>query len=188
VSTGGSFEDLVTIGRIVRPQGRRGEVLTEPLTDHPTRFPELKRAFVPGPDGGCRSVVIEDCWPHKGRFVLKLEGVDTIEEAERYRGLELRIEESELPDLPEGSYYHHQLRGLAVEDGSGRAVGTVSQVMETGGVPVLVVEGDEGEALIPLAEPFLRRVDLEAGRLVAEIPRPDASPAPDRAHLKRAGV
>ena len=65
--------------------------------------------------------------------MLKLEGVDSIDEAETLRGLELRIAEEELAALPEGSYYHHQLLGLRVEDEAGGEIGVVEDVLETGG-------------------------------------------------------
>ena len=126
------FRDLVIIGRVVKPQGRKGEVLAETFTDRPDRFPSLRRVFVPGPGDEAREVRVTSCWPHKGRFVLKIEGVDSIDDAERYRGLELRIAEEELAALTEGSYYHHQLRGLEVEDEKGRALGRVADLLETG--------------------------------------------------------
>jgi len=162
---------MVTIGRIVRPQGRKGEVVVEPLSDRPDRFPSLRQAFVAGESGSARPVQVRDAWPHKGRFVLKLEGVDSIEDAERYRGLDLRIPEEDLSALPEGSYYHHQLRDLRVEDTGGREVGRVAEVMETGGeAAVLVVRGANGETLIPLADAFVRQVDLPGGRVVVRVP------------------
>ena len=166
------FGDMVTIGRVVKPQGRRGEVLAEPLSDRPDRFPSLKRAYVAGRGPDAVEVRVTSCWPHKGRFVLKLEGVDSIDDAERYRGLELRIGEDELAPLPAGSYYHHQLRGLRVEDPRGESLGTVGDLQETGGsAPILVVRGPAGELLIPLAEAFVKQVDLPGGRLVVEPPR-----------------
>jgi 16S rRNA processing protein RimM len=165
------FADMVTIGRIVRPQGRKGEVVVEPLSDRPDRFPSLRQAFVAGESGSARPVQVRDAWPHKGRFVLKLEGVDSIEDAERYRGLDLRIPEEDLSVLPEGSYYHHQLRDLRVEDTGGREVGRVAEVMKTGGeADVLVVRGANGETLIPLADAFVRAVDLPGGRVVVLVP------------------
>jgi 16S rRNA processing protein RimM len=146
-------------------------VLVHPLSDRPERFPGLKAAYVPAPGGGSRAVTVQSCWPHKGRFVLKLEGVDSIDEAEAYRGLELRIGEEELEVLPEGSYYHHQLKGLRVEDEQGRSLGVAADLLETGAdSPVVVVRGAAGELLIPLAEGFVRRVDLPGGRMVVMAP------------------
>ena len=166
-----AFADMVTIGRIVRPQGRKGEVVVEPLSDRPDRFPSLRQAFVAGESGSARPVQVRDAWPHKGRFVLKLEGVDSIDDAERYRGLDLRIPEEDLSALPEGSYYHHQLRGLRVDDAGGREIGRVAEVMETGGeAAVLVERGVNGETLIPLADAFVRTVDLPGGRVVVLVP------------------
>jgi len=166
---GADYADMVTIGVVVKPQGRKGEVLVAPLSDRPHRFQSLRRVFVPAPGGGgARAIAVTDRWPHKGRVVLKLEGVDSIDEAERYRGIELRIGEDELESLPAGSYYHHQLRGLKVEDPHGKPLGTVADILVTGGeAPVLIVRGPRGELMIPMAEAFIREVDLEHGRLVS---------------------
>lgn len=162
-----AFADLVAIGRVVKPQGRRGEVLTEALSDRPDRFPSLQKAFVPGPGGEAREVTVTSCWPHKGRFVLKLQGVDSIDAAEAFRGQELRIPEQELAALPTGSFYYHQLKGLQAETAGGERLGAVTDILETGaGAPILVI-GDSGrEHLVPLAEEFVSRVDVTGGRLV----------------------
>ena len=167
------YEDMITIGVVVKPQGRKGEVLVEPLSDRPDRFTALHRVYVPLPEGGgARAVSVTDRWPHKGRIVLKFEGVDSIDEAERYRGIELRIGEDEVDELPAGSYYHYQLKGLKVEDPAGRPLGTAADILVTGGeAPVLVVRGGPGgEVLIPMADAFIRQVDLEHGRIVAVNP------------------
>ncbi len=161
--------ELVLIGRVVKPQGRRGEVLVHPLSDRPDRFPTLAGAFLTGPGGEAREIRVTSSWPHKGRHVLKLEGVDSIDEAERLRGCELRIGEEELAPLPEGSFYHHELTGLHVTDGAGVKLGVVEDVMETGaGAPILVVRGPEGETLVPLAVDFVKNVDLAGARIVIE--------------------
>jgi 16S rRNA processing protein RimM len=166
-----AFVKLVLVGRVMKPQGRRGEVAVEPLSDRPDRFTTLRRAFVPGANGEAREVRVEVAWPHKGRYVLKLEGIDSIEAAEALRGLELRIPEEELAALPEGSYYHHQLVGLQVLSTSGEELGTVESVMETGaGAPVLVVRGAQGETLLPFASDWVRSVELAERRIVAERP------------------
>jgi 16S rRNA processing protein RimM len=163
--------DLVVVGRVVKPQGRRGEILVHPLSDRTDRLASLERAFVTGPGGETREVRVTSSWPHKGRCVLKLEGVDSIDDAERLRGWSLGIAEENLAPLPEGSYYHHQLKGLTVANGAGMEVGAVEDVIDTGaGAPVLVVGGDRGETLIPLATDFVKKIDLEQGRMVIEEP------------------
>jgi 16S rRNA processing protein RimM len=168
--TAEAFADLVAIGQVVKPQGRKGEVLTEPLSDRPDRFPTLKRAFLPGPAGTAREVAVLSCWPHKGRFVLKLAGVDSIDDAEALRGNELRIPEADLAKLPPGSYYHHQIKGLAVCDTSGAPLGRVMDILNTGaGAPVLVIAGAGSEHLVPLAEDFVTEVDLGAGRMTVTL-------------------
>ena len=152
--------ELVVIGRVVKPQGRRGEVLVHPLSDQPDRFPNLERAFVISPGAEGREIRVTSSWPHKGRHVLKLEGVDSIDEAEALRGSELGIPEGELAPLPEGSFYHHQLKGLHVADEDGKEIGVVADVMDTGaGAPILVVKGPEGETLVPFAADFVRTVE-----------------------------
>jgi len=166
------YDDMITIGVVVKPQGRKGEVLVAPLSDRPHRFESLRRVFVPVPGAvQARAVTVTNRWPHKGRIVLKLEGVDSIDEAEKYRGIELRIGEDEVEALPAGSYYHYQLKGLKVEDPTGRPLGVAADVLVTGGeAPVLVVKGPGGEVLIPMAEAFIRQVDLDHGRIVAVNP------------------
>jgi 16S rRNA processing protein RimM len=163
--------ELVLIGRVVKPQGRRGEVLVHPLSDRPDRFSALRRVFVSGPEDEAREVRVTSSWPHKDRQVLKLEGVDSIDDAERLRGCDLQIAEEELAPLPEGSFYYHELTGLEVVEGDGALVGVVEDLMETGaGAPILVVRGARGETLVPLATDFVKKVDLAQGRIVIETP------------------
>jgi 16S rRNA processing protein RimM len=165
------FRDLVLVGRVVKPQGRHGEVAVSPLSDRPDRFPTLQRAYVPAPGGGARELRVLRCWPHKGRFVLAIEGVTTIDEAEALRGQELRIAEEDLAALPPGSFYHHQLLGLRVEDEAGAEIGAVAEVVETGAeTRVLVVRGAGSETLLPFVADFVRNVDLAGGRIVAVRP------------------
>ena len=166
------FSEMVAIGRVVKPQGRKGEVLVQPFSDRPERFPSLRAVYVPGESGAARAMQVVSCWPHKGRFVLKFQGIESIDDAEAFRGMDVRIGEDELPALPAGSYYHHQLKGLAVFDESGAPVGTVLEILETGGeAPVLSVGNAGAETLIPLAEAFVREVDLARGRIVVVRPQ-----------------
>lgn len=162
--------ERIAIGRVVRPQGRHGEVLAEPLSDRPERFPTLRRVLVGMPGAAAEEMTVAGCWPHKGRFVLKLVGVDSIDAAERLRGRELSIPEADLAPLPPGSYYHHDLVGLLALDESGRELGRVRGILETGAAPVIEIAGPGGELLVPLATPFVAAVDLKARTLTLVAP------------------
>jgi 16S rRNA processing protein RimM len=164
-----ALRDLLIIGRFVKPQGRHGEIVTEPLSDQPERFTSLKHVFVETDDGGTREEQVTAVWPHKGRYVLKLSGVDSIDAAERLRGRHVGLPESEIPALPAGTFYHHQLRGLAVTDEAGAALGQIEDLWETGAALVLVVRGAGGERLVPFAEPFIVAVEPERGRIVVRL-------------------
>jgi 16S rRNA processing protein RimM len=171
MTTTRAFSDLITIGRVVKPQGRKGEVVVESFTDRPRRFSELRRVFLPAEGDVAFEWQVEGHWPHKHREVLKLAGVDSIDDAERLRGLDVRIPAEDLDVLPADSYYHYQLRGLRVEDESGAAMGTVADILKTGaGADVLVVNGPQGESLVPLVASFIKEVDLRGGRVVAARP------------------
>jgi 16S rRNA processing protein RimM len=161
----------IVIARIVRPQGRKGEVIAEALSDVERRFETLRRAFLRAPGSEPRELSVESTWPHKGRIVLKFGGVDSIDEADRWRGAEVCIPAEEAPVLPPGSFYHHQLIGLPVFDTQGHSIGVLEELLETGaGAPVAVVRGSGGETLLPLAEPFFPGLDPAAGRLVVNLP------------------
>jgi 16S rRNA processing protein RimM len=165
------FRELVLVGRVVKPQGRHGEVAVVCLSDRADRFPTLRRAFAAGASGEPRELRVLRAWPHKGRFVLKIEGVDSIDDAEKLRDFELRIPEEEVAALPEGSYYHYQLAGLSVVDEQGEPLGLVEDVVETGGeARVLVVRGEAGETLLPFAAATVKSVDLAGRRLVVVRP------------------
>src|SRR5271163_4489687 len=84
--------EWVLLARIVRPQGRRGEVLADIFTDFPDQFPQRKRLFLRPPDGSAmRETRVESHWLHKDRIVLKLFQVDSISEAETLRGCEVLV-------------------------------------------------------------------------------------------------
>lgn len=161
-----AFQDLVAIGTIARPQGRRGEVIVNPLTDFPDRFTTLERVFVSSEDGGAVALRVEGAREQGGRPVLKIEGVETIGQAEALAGKEVRIPESELRALGPGMFYVFKLRGFSVWDRNAGELGVVEDVVRTGGTDLIVVRSLEGhELLIPFCEDICRTVDGDAGRI-----------------------
>jgi 16S rRNA processing protein RimM len=169
-------QDFVSVARILRPQGRRGEVAAKMLTDFPERFAALRRVFLEYSPGAAEPFELENAWPHKGRIILKLAGVNTISEAERLRGRTVLVPREERVKLPQGSYYLWELEGCRVmrtREGKEEEIGTVTGVERTGGVDLLRVEPREasrGEKLIPLAETICTRIDPAAKRIWIDPP------------------
>ncbi len=145
-------EEFVTIARVVRARGNRGEVAAEDLSDDPSRFAPHSRLFLQQPGHPRREAVLEEAWFHKGRVILKLEGVDSIGEAELLRGCEVQIPRSEMGPPPEGEFYIRDLIGARVLDAdSEREIGRVEGVLEPAGTLLLQVKSGEREILIPFA-------------------------------------
>jgi 16S rRNA processing protein RimM len=105
-----------------------------------------------------------------GRQVLKLRGIESIEEVERRIGGELGIAEEELPPAEDGFFYTFQLKGCVVVTTHSEPLGTVTDVLDSGGTHILKVDGKDGEILIPFAHPILRRVDLGQRRIEVDLP------------------
>lgn len=181
----------VTVARILRPHGRRGEVAAEILTDFPERLTKLKQVFVGGGRDGARgavaagdeeigrSVGVRSCWlslSRGGQAIFHFEGSDSISDAEKLVGLEVRVPFGERMPLPGGSYYVTDLVGCEVREtnGGGAPIGTVRDVQFTGedvaGTPLLVVDSPRGEMLIPLAAEICVNVDLAARRIDVVLP------------------
>jgi len=170
------WEALVAVGRVARAQGRRGEVAVDPLTSAPEQLTGLSRIYVEGPlelmkDSQPVALVVESVRIHKGRPVVKFSGISDIGEAETLRGRELRIPESELESLPEGSFYQFQIRGLTVKDRTRGEIGVIETVLETGGTDLLVVRGKNGEeTLVPLCGEIVKNIDPARGSVDIDAP------------------
>ena len=155
--------EFVVVGRIVRPWGIRGEVKVRVETDFPERFTPGQRFFILGRPYLCQGARLQ-----RGFAILKLEGVDTRDDAEALRGLALEVPASEVPELPPDTYYHFQLRGLEVWTTGSEHLGQVTEILSTGSNEVLIVEGPRGQVLIPFIGDVVREVDLEEGRILVE--------------------
>lgn len=127
--------------------------------------------------GSRRTVKIEFFRRQHGRFVMKFAGIDSIEDAEKIIGAELRIPESEIPAAEEGSFYTFHLRGCrvyAVHGGDGDGdeyIGDVTDVVDGGGTQLLQLGSGKDETLIPFAESIVKKIDLAARRIDVELPK-----------------
>jgi len=152
------------IGEITSPQGLHGEVRVYPHTDFPERFAGMERVGVQQGSESVRVVKITGSRTAGRVIVLKLEGVDSIDSAERLRGARLVVPASWAVELGEDEYYHHQLLGLEVVTTTDEALGPITAIWPTGANDVY----ETPLALIPAVKEFIREIDLEHRRMVVE--------------------
>ncbi len=167
----------MTLARLVRPHGRRGEVAAEVLTDFPDRLTRLSSVYLSDGTTEPRSTQVRSCWLSQsrgGQAIFLFEGSDSISDAEKLVGLEVQIPIAERTPLPGGSYYVTDLIGCQLYDGAGSQLGKVRDVQFTGedtpGTPLLVIDAPEGELLVPLAQEICTRIDLAARRVDVKLP------------------
>jgi len=165
--------ERVALGRVVGAHGMGGQLRVRYFGAGPDNLMRLETVLLAESEDAAdaeRFEVIRAAPGRREEVRMALAGVADRESAERLRGKLVVAEASQLEVLPEGEYYSYQLVGCRVEGVDGQPIGTVREVWPTGAVDVLVVEGEEGaRQLIPAAEDQLRRVDIEARRIVIEI-------------------
>lgn len=195
----------IVVARILRARGNKGEVAAQLLTDFPERLTKLKEVFLgrasgetfAGVFGGTepQPIGVKSCWlsqNHRGQGVFHFAGVDSINDAEKYRGLEILLPFEQRVTLPAGQYFVADLVGCAVfetkevipamasspcaMESAPQFLGNVRDVQFSGegqgmrGTPVLEVETAQGELLIPLAADICKRIDTAGRRIEVVLP------------------
>ena len=161
---------MVLVGIVARTHGIRGQVIVKSETDFPeARFKEGATLFARRQPGPVEALTITSVRFQQGRPILGIEGIGSIEEAERLAGAELKVPASEQEPLPPGAYYHHELIGCQVVTNAGEPIGKVASVDGAGLASRLVVRSGRGEVLIPLADEICA-VDVGAKTMVVTPP------------------
>ncbi|MDE3201387.1 MAG: 16S rRNA processing protein RimM [Acidobacteriota bacterium] len=170
------------LARIKRPQGRRGEVFAEILTDYPEKFTERQQVWLlserPGNkannDSAPCAAEITNHWLHKGGIVLHFAGSASISDAEKLAGLVVAIPRSERMPLGEDEAYIGDLTECELVDVSGNEPVTVGHIADvdrsSGPVALLIVDSPRGEVLVPFAKSYLRKLDLANKRVEMALP------------------
>ncbi len=156
------MEELLEIGKIVNTRGLRGEVKIMPWCDDPGVFEELEFILIDN-----TPYAIESVKYHKSFVILKLNGIDSIESAEKYRNKTVFVERAMLGALPDGTYYICDLIGCAVITDGGENLGKVDDVIKTGSNDVYSVRNKDGkQVLIPVIDEVVREVNIEEKKIV----------------------
>ena len=193
---------FITVARVLRARGNKGEVAAELFTDFPDRLKALRELFLTDGKSAPRSIQLKSFWAdrnHPGFGVFHFEGFTSINEAEKLRGLEIQIPFEQRVSLPDGKYFVTDLIGCSVFELPVAAspvssspcslseapahLGKVREVFFPGesqpGTPLLAVDTPSGELLIPLAEDICTRIDVAARRI--EVLLPEGLRNPDKA-------
>lgn len=162
-------ETWIAVGRIVRPRGNRGELITEIYSTQPGRAERLQEVRLEK-DSQSRTARVEEFWVHDGKPVFKFEGVDSISDAQVWVGADVLVPESERALPEEGEYSHADLIGCTVVGrADGRRIGMVEGI-EDGGGPVLLRLAGEKEILIPFARKICVEIDVHRKEIHVDLP------------------
>jgi 16S rRNA processing protein RimM len=162
-------EPLVPLGEIVTTHGLDGWLKLKPFNPGTTALSSGVKVVLEAA-GRPASFEIEGSKPNKKQFLIKLCGVDGIDEAERWVGAKLFVSEEALDALEPGQYYHYQVVGFEVVHLNGESVGKITSIMSTPGGEIYVVRGAAKEHLIPAVKEIIEEVDFTAGKMVINPP------------------
>jgi 16S rRNA processing protein RimM len=163
---------LVAMGKIIKAHGTRGEVQVYSYARYGAAFFKDKTFLIGGGEtpGGLLHVETARA-VDSNRLILRVEGVNNRTQAEGLAGIEFFLKKTEMPRLPEGEYYWHELIGLAVVTVEGDRLGILSEIIETGANDVYVIDGPRGDILIPAIEGVVKEIDKKTGTMkVALLP------------------
>lgn len=160
---------LVPLGEFVATHGIEGWLKLKPYNPQTTVLSSTREIFLEK-DGVCSSHLLQTSRPHKGHFLVKLEGTDGIGEAKKQVGSILSVAEETLHPLRPGEYYYYQAVGLDVFDTQGAWLGKITRVWFKDGGDLYVVRGASKEYLIPAVKEVVEKIDLPGGKMIINPP------------------
>lgn len=160
----------MTVGRILSPWGVRGQIKVEALTDDVKRFGKLKRVFIDTQNATVCNDVESVAYLKKDFVVLKLKNIDTPEQAEKFRGVYLKILRKDAVRLPEGRFFICDIIGLRVFTENGEFLGKIEDVLQTGANDVYVVKTEKGrQILVPAIKQVVKKIDLKNNEMIVQL-------------------
>jgi 16S rRNA processing protein RimM len=180
---GAPAERLIAVGQIMGAHGVHGDLRIKLHNADSELLYGLPGVHVRR-EGQLRWHEIEQVRPGGKGLIVRLSGVETTEQAKALFGGELVARRSALPELPPGEFYHCDLEGLAAVNPAGEPVGTVECVFEYPAADVLRVSSPRGMLEVPMREPYLLAIDLEAGHVLLD-QLDDLEPEPPRSGRNR---
>ena len=158
-------ESLLLIGRVIGPHGVRGLLKIESYARSEDSLLTAGKIFLRRNDGEVSEQEILSAVPHRGGVLIRLDGLDSRDQAESYGGAEILIPKAGLT-REEDEYFWHELIGLRVYLETGRYLGTVEDILETAANDIYVVREEREEFLIPAIHDVVKTIDLEKGKMI----------------------
>lgn len=161
--------EYLSIGQIVNTHGVRGEVKVYPLTDDISRFEKLKEVYIEQ-NGELKKYPIEGSKNLKNMVVLKLKGVETMNDAERLRERYVKVGRWDAVPLPKDTFFICDIIDSDVYDMDGVLLGKLINVLQTGSNDVYVVKSDKQEILVPALKTVVKEIDLKNKQIKVDLP------------------
>jgi 16S rRNA processing protein RimM len=159
--------DWVAIGRVLKPQGVRGELKVLPLTTYPERFKQLANVQMGASENRIGSpIAVKSCRVNSSFVFLTLSGLNTMEDAEYYRNHLIFVKRDECVKLPADEFFIFDLIGLVAVTPDGVELGKLAEVLEYPANDVYVIEHNAREVLVPAVAEFVKNIDIQAGQIV----------------------
>ncbi len=155
----------LTVGFLRRPHGLRGEIIMDLHTDFPERLRHGRKMFVSEQH---KPVTIQTVREHQNAVLIKFTGIDTPEDAGQFRNQWVYVKAKDVPPLPEGHIYQHELFGFKVVDENDTLLGELVEILETGANDVYVVKNESGRELLLPAIPSVI-LDLDTSRRLMRV-------------------
>jgi 16S rRNA processing protein RimM len=153
--------DWIPVGRVTRTHGLKGELKFFPADQDDIVVQKDQQIRL-----GETTFKIKSVRGVKSPFIVKFEGVDSIEAAQSLSGQEVLVAKEDFESLPEGEYYRFEIEGLKAFDDTGKYYGVIEEIIATGSNDVYVVRGDGKEWLVPMIDSVVQNIDLEEGKLI----------------------
>jgi 16S rRNA processing protein RimM len=148
----------LTVAFLRRPHGVQGEIVMDLHTDFPERMKSGRKLFI-GEEH--QPMTLTSVRPHQSGLIVKFKGIETPEEAGKYRNQWVYIEAKDAPPLPEGHIYRHEMIGFKVVEDNGNPLGKLAEILETGANDVYIVRDDSGkEILLPAIPSVILDLDI----------------------------
>jgi 16S rRNA processing protein RimM len=161
--------DRVEVGIIINTFGVKGEVKVMTITDDPAVFSEFKTVFISKPDGEGSEFEIRKSRPHKKWAILRIKGIDSRDQAAKFKDCNVYVAKGELSELEEDTYYERDLVGMEVYNLRDEFIGVISDILKTKANDIYQVRREGGlEILIPAIKDVIKKVDVASNRMVID--------------------